>query len=587
VALVLGVLAALIAAAVAFALHDLDGKARQALLGATRELGAQIGRPVTLGAVHVQLGWDTEIVVEDLAIGAAPGATGALAEPLLRVPRARLAVGVAQLARSRGATIDVARFALEAPQITLVRTTEGLSIDDVRARLDAAPAAPPSPRQITVRSLAIAGARLRLLTQNGGPGADLVIAVGGSDLRLDGAVPSRLSVEAATGGAGARATIAIDLAAPEAGAARLAVRGVKARVEGFPVGPLLAFAQAPVPAGVDLSAATLGAEVTLDLAASTLDLRALDLRAGGVVVRGSLRARDLLQEPAVESLDLTGTAEAAAILALVPADRRPPGVAFAGPVSLSLRGSGSRAGAQATLALDLAELRRNDVDASGRVIEGAPAKLGLTTALTFARQGGSLHAEELALQLGELSLRGRVHLGGLGGPQAAPSVEEISLDAAGPIEQLFALAPASRRPRASPSGGRSPPRSRPAVTARISRDTPRSIWGGPWCMRRPSRRRLAWRSARRSRGERGRPAPRSRAAICASGRSSPRCRARSRGPIGRSYPSTSAARRSPACWPCSRGPRSSSEAPPSTDRSRPTASCGARRARPRSRPSCG
>ncbi len=487
---VIGAVVALLAATLAFVLHDLDGKARDALLEAALTLEARTGRHVTLGTVHVSLGRTTELVVHDIVLEGLPGAEGALAQPPIRVPTARLAIVLETLIRSKGAVIDVSSLALDAPELTLVRTATGLSIDDIRARLEAAPTTTAAPRQITVQRLVITGAKLRLLTAAGGPGTELALTVGGTQLRLGGASPSSVSIEASAG-AGAGAAITIDLASSidGAGSARPSIRRIEARVKKLPLAPLLLFGGAGKPAGVDLTDVTLGADVVVEVGAgpgarlgaegrveleglrldgvaaplaaslaanvtfeplsAALIARSLDLRIGDVRVRGMLRGHGLDSRPAFDAVELTGSADAAAILALLPPARHPRGLALGGPVSISVQGAGRGDEAHAAIALELAEIRALDPDAAGR-----KTRLGATAQVAFHRDGGHLRVDKLDLHLDKLALRGQGHITGVGSPDTAPSVESFSLEADGSVEQLLELAPPSRRPHGVSLQGR-------------------------------------------------------------------------------------------------------------------------------------
>ena len=234
----LAALALLILAALAVVLHDLDARVHEALVAQAGELSRVIGRTIALGAVHINVGFTAEIVVRDVVIAGAEGATGALAEPLVRLPAIRLGVRLAPLVRSWGKSIVVTRVELEGPEITLVRTAEGLSIDDVRARLAASPPRPRPSSRIALESLAIRRATLHLRALDGAPGDELdidSIRIDGADVRAD--APSRLHVTAASA-PGGRLEATIDLA-PLAGAAagsRVALKSVALRTAGVRLG---------------------------------------------------------------------------------------------------------------------------------------------------------------------------------------------------------------------------------------------------------------------------------------------------------------------------------------------------------------
>jgi hypothetical protein len=268
VARVVGVVVLLALAAAALLLHDLDGRVREGLVAAAADGERAIGRAVTIGAVHVALGSTAEIVVSDVVIAGAAGATGILAEPLLRVPTIRLGVRLEPLVRSWGKTIAVTRFEVEGPEITLVRTAEGLSIDDVRARVAALPPRPPptSRPQIVLDTLGITAAKLHLRTASGGADAGLdvdPITLRGVDVHPDAA--SRFTLTAAIA-PGAALDATLELAPPVDGAPGAAPtpRRVTIHGAGVRVAPILAWLRAPAAPSIDLADAELGLDFVVD-----------------------------------------------------------------------------------------------------------------------------------------------------------------------------------------------------------------------------------------------------------------------------------------------------------------------------------
>ena len=484
----LAALALLILAALALVLHDLDGEVREALAARTGEVARVIGRPVTLGAVHVAVGLTAEIVVRDVVVAGAEGATGALAEPLLRLPTIRLGVRLAPLVRSWGKSIIVTRFELEDPEITVVRTAAGLSIDDVRARLAASPPRPKPSARVALEGLAIHGATLHLRVEGGAPGEELdlsAIAVTGADLRLD--APSRLTVTAASA-PGATLGATLDFAPPAGAApgARSAIQRAAIQTAALRLAPILGWLRARAAPSIDLADAALdldasvelnadvvvrakaklsaarlaridasgervlGApmqlalalDATVDPAAEALTARSLEVAIGGATARGRLTLHGFNGAPVVDALELDGAADAAAILAVLPAGAAPRGVAVAGPIALALRVSDSGDAARGTVKLDLHELRLVDVSAAGHEEPGDPTAVAFHAAVAFTKASRALSVTEAELSLGDLVVRGDVAARGL---PTAPTIDALTLAASGPLERLVALTPPSRR----------------------------------------------------------------------------------------------------------------------------------------------
>ena len=105
---------------------------------APARLSAALGRDVTLGGVDFHP-WALEIVLHDLAIGAAPGASG---PPLLRVARVRANVALSSIFR-RAPVIEA--IDLDQARIAVARTAPGhYDIDDLLQRFAPKPDAKPS-----------------------------------------------------------------------------------------------------------------------------------------------------------------------------------------------------------------------------------------------------------------------------------------------------------------------------------------------------------------------------------------------------------------------------------------------------------
>jgi uncharacterized protein involved in outer membrane biogenesis len=111
---------------------------------APKQLSAALGRDVTLGGVDFHP-WALEVVLHDLAVAAAPSASGASAPPaapLLRVARVRANVALSSIFR-RAPVIEA--IDIDQARIALARTAPGrYDIDDLIRRFAPRPDAPPS-----------------------------------------------------------------------------------------------------------------------------------------------------------------------------------------------------------------------------------------------------------------------------------------------------------------------------------------------------------------------------------------------------------------------------------------------------------
>jgi hypothetical protein len=124
---------------------------------APQRLGEALGRPVTLGAVDFHP-WGLEIVLHDLAVGPAAGASAPA--PLLRVGRVRANVALSSLVR-RAPVIEA--LDIDAAQLALARTAPGhYDIDDLLARFTPKPdAAPSEPARFALYNLQVRDLTLR------------------------------------------------------------------------------------------------------------------------------------------------------------------------------------------------------------------------------------------------------------------------------------------------------------------------------------------------------------------------------------------------------------------------------------------
>jgi hypothetical protein len=364
------------------------------------EIGARIGRAVTVGPAHVTLGSEITIQLDDLRVAAAPGQTGVAAEPLVTLAAVRVHVAAWPLLRSLGKDVQVTTIEARGPVIRLARLSGGeLSYADVVERLRAPPppAAEPA-RRVHAGRIAITGGTVELHDLSRDPehgGVRLAVEqIDASapelregaplDLTVDAAVlaPARnlhLDLSFAPGGdppgplgrlrrASVRLTpLAIDPLLPflptkggfgVAGAtlsadAKLAVERGGVTIEGSITAATLRLTHegGPPTAPVD---ATVRADLTVDPGLPAIEARSLSISAGGMTIEGRADVRGPLETPEVRALDLRArdvTFER--LLALAPASLLPRGVELRGPVEIHAAAHGEPRAAAIDVAVDL------------------------------------------------------------------------------------------------------------------------------------------------------------------------------------------------------------------------------------------
>lgn len=414
----------LLLAAVVFFLHDLDGRARAFLLDGARALEGKIGRPVSIGQVHVTLGWNTAIVARDLAVGPREGAAGDLAVPLVRVAEVRLVVALAPLLRRRA--LEFMSLEVHQPEVNIVRTPTGLSIDDVRARLSARPPRPPPP-DFVLRHLAVRGGALRL-HDLGAPPADDLLAEGVSldAAGIGGAASFRATVSATAFSAApsSNLTAHLDLAPSPAG---FSLTGALVQVRALHLAPLLRWLHART-GPLELGDLALTTDVTVDPPAAQLFASSFQLVAGTTTLRGSFAVHALDRMPV---LDVIAAADDPSALAgLLPA-----GLTARGSCSVWVHATGDADSVEVDLGVNLADLHAG---ADG------PSPARLEARLASSRSAGTLGVSGAVLSYGGLVVQADADLCGLGD---APSLDALWITLSGPAEAAVELIPPARRPR--------------------------------------------------------------------------------------------------------------------------------------------
>jgi hypothetical protein len=487
VAKAFGVALALVVIVGAVVALRLGATVRGRLLVRASEIEARIGRRVTLGDVHVGLGATAFAEVRDIGVGPAEGAVGEAARPLLRIARIRLGLATMPLLRSGGRNLEVVSIDVDEPEITLVRLEGGgLSTDDVRERLRAAPPPPPSGARVTgVDRLTIQRGAFSLFDRTTPSAPPIQLEA----LRVDAASPSldeplSLKLEVGVSSKLPNLRVALDLAPVRTlAAAACPVRRAEIHLAPTTLAP---FASYVTTKGADLWDATLGLDglaecagdsrvegtaqlsgvrfvaadgpgsppemgapvavrlkgaLRFDPASGDLVVPSFELALGQSTVAGSAEVRSATDARQVTKLVVALHADPDEILVALPASRRPRGPSVHGPVSV------------------LATLERRDGRLRGPVdVEvadvgsegGARTSLGLRGELAVAQDGDALGLSGASLRLGDRAeVEGSVELVGL---RAAPRLAALSVTGKGRVEGVQALSPGAKRPGVEAAG---------------------------------------------------------------------------------------------------------------------------------------
>lgn len=414
--------------------------------------GARIGRAITIGPAHVDLGAELRIQLDDVRVAAAPAATGPAAEPLLELAAVRVRVSAWSILRSRGEDLEVIAVDVAGPVIRVVRAADGqLSYADVLARIQAE-AEPPAEarRRARIGRVTVSGGSIELtdLSRGGSRLAIRKIDAGISEIRAGG--PIDLGIEAAVLAPDHNLRVQVALgpvAAPRGPLGRVEYARVRlARVAIDPLVPFLpkrggigvvgATLTGDVKLGVDpggtvavdaaIDASTLrlvhdvgGREEALgtpidaalrldasvDPSAPSLSARAFSITAEGMSVDGHVDVRGSLAAPEVRALSVRSRdLRFEKILALLPAGILPAGVSLAGPIAIQADARGAPRAAEIAVAVDLR-------DAAVKIPAlHKPAGTPLAAELAGRLGDGGLTLDALGLRLGPLalSLRGQV-----------------------------------------------------------------------------------------------------------------------------------------------------------------------------------
>lgn len=450
---VLGAVAAVLVIAAVVAVLALDRILLSQVRKQTEQLSSDLGRPVTVEGVKTKLLGGLGLRLTGVGIGPAEGE----GLPLLELPRAEVEADLVRALRSRGKDVVVREVVVEGLRVNVIRFPDGTTnVERLSKRL--AESAPPekpakAPAEekpadlsaVRIDRAAVENARIAFVDR-GTPGAkelfveDLDVEV--RDLRAGeplevvvraAVLASRQNLELHLQSAPLPATLVptpvaltlkvepIDLAPlapfipPDVGlrggrfqadlvmALGAAVPGGKGKttVKGGFQAKQLAFAGQ---AGGKRLDASLDADLEADAEAGDLRIGKLDLEVGPAGLTGKGRATGLAGEsPRVEGLEIVAHGLDPEVLAeyYPPLRKQLGGVVVAGPVGLSLRGSGTASAQTVELNVDLRPVRLV-VPKQLSKAAGAPMSL---IARADAAQGGGRVRFDATMDLAGADLR--------------------------------------------------------------------------------------------------------------------------------------------------------------------------------------
>ncbi len=402
------------------------------------KLSSELQRPIAIEGVATRIWGGLGAKVTGLSIGAGPGES----VPLLQLQRAEVSPYLWRALKSGGDEIAIHEAVVEGLRVNVEKLPDGTTnLERLAQRLEerskAAPAQEPAPRgeekpppSLEIGRAAIENARVAFLDRTVEGAKELFVEDLDAEVRdLKVGAPVELRVRAAVLAAQQNLDLTVRTAPLPATLVPTPER-IVLEVQPIDLGPLAPFVPASVglqggrfqadldadlgaavPGGegqtrvvggfraTDLAFAgqaagkrldaSLAADVTADLKAGDLDLRELELVAGPAALVGTGRASGLRgQTPKIEGLEITSRGlDPAAVTALFPALRTQLGGAVvAGPIGLSLRGSGSAAAQRLELRVDLGPVRL----AVPRQLEKAAGAPMALVATAEAEQGGQV-----------------------------------------------------------------------------------------------------------------------------------------------------------------------------------------------------
>jgi AsmA protein len=450
--ILLGVLAVLVVVAV-IAVLALDRILLSQVRKQTDALSQELGRPITVDEVKTRILGGLGVKVAGVGIGAGPG-EGA---PVLELRRAEVGVGLLRALFSGGKEIVVRDAVLEGLRVNVVKLPDGTTnVERLSKALAERAARQPKPAEekpekpadlsrFRVDRAAVEDARIAFVDRSLPGAKELYVDHLGVEVRdLRAGKPLELVVKAAVLAQARNFELRVK-AAPLPATLQPTVEELTLKVQPIDLDPLAPFL--PASAGfrggrfaADLQAAlgaavpggkgktrvkggfqatglafagqeggrkldvTLAADLDADAAAGDLSIGKLELTAGPVIVTGRGRATGLKGDaPRVDGLQLVAHGLDPAVLEAYypPLRKQLGGAVVAGPIGLSLQGSGTGQAQSLELRVDLGPVRLS-VPKQLEKAAGAPTSL---VARAEAAQGGGRVRFDAALDLGGVDLR--------------------------------------------------------------------------------------------------------------------------------------------------------------------------------------
>ena len=424
-----------------------------------KRFGEHIGRAVTVGPAHVEIGAVLSVQLDEIRIAAAPGQVGPAAAPLFEVAALRVRVPAWSIVRSFGKDLEVRSIEARGPVLRLVRLGGGeLSYADVIERMAATQPPAESGRPARIGKVEITGARVELHDLSRDPehgGVHLAVdRIDASTPLVRTEAPLDVTLDAAVLASERNLHLEIGFAPRDAprGALLGHLRRVALRLSGVVVDPLVPFI--PVRGGLGVAGATVSADlglavdprgpitfqgsataaalrllhddggqegspvdvtaradVAVDPEVPSLEVRSLTVSAGGMSVEGRADVRGPVAAPEVRALDVhTRDVTFERLLALLPASWIPRGVSLGGPVELRARAHGPPRAAEIDVTADLGGARVALLDLDKPAGVALSAELYGRVRRQEGAEAGGLEIDSLGLRLGPLALtlRGRV-----------------------------------------------------------------------------------------------------------------------------------------------------------------------------------
>ncbi len=414
----------------------------------TDALARDLGRPVSVGGVATKLWGGLGVRVTDVTIGAGEGED----VPLAELRRVEVEASVLRAVRTRGKELHVRDAVLEGLRVNVVKLPDGTTnLERVAAALEkmeepgrAAPGEPaeaprdePALRVLRVDRAAVENARIAFLDRTVKGAKELVVDDLDVEVRdLETGKPLELTLRAAVLAERQNVDLRVK-AAPLAPSLEPVPEEIIMKVEPIVLDPLAPF----VPADVgfrggrfqaDLAAklgaavaggsgptrikggfratrlafagqeggkaldAQLDADLEVDAAAGDLRIDRLDLALGPAALTGKGRASGLRSDsPRFEGLEISArNLDPEALAAYYPPLRKQlGGIVVAGPIGISVRGSGTQEAQTADIRLDLTPVR---LAVPAQLAKAAGAPLVVSARASVAEGGGRVRFDAMA-----------------------------------------------------------------------------------------------------------------------------------------------------------------------------------------------